>query len=78
MGGVIYWNGKLVKAWSKTMNIIALSSGESELGAVVRGTAEALGVQALLADFGYAATIRMSSDATAAIGMVKRQGAWTS
>ena len=56
------------------MEIIALSSGESELCAVVRGATEALGVQACLQDFGHHTPILIRSDATAAIGMVKRLG----
>ena len=31
MGGVAMWSGQFVKAWSKTMGVLALSSGESEL-----------------------------------------------
>ena len=31
LGGAVMWNGKFIKSWSKTMEIIALSSGESEL-----------------------------------------------
>ena len=74
MGGSIQWNGHYIKSWARTMDIIALSSGESELSAVVRGTTEALGVQAILRDFGHEVTITPKSDATAAIGMVKRLG----
>ena len=29
------WSGEFVKAWSKTMGVLALSSGESELAAVM-------------------------------------------
>ena len=36
VGGVAMWSGQFVKAWSKTMGVLALSSGESELAAVVR------------------------------------------
>ena len=35
VGRVALWSGHFVKAWSKTMGVLALSSGESELGAVV-------------------------------------------
>ena len=35
MGGIAMWSGQFVKAWSNTMGL-ALSSGESELAAVVR------------------------------------------
>ena len=56
------------------MDIIALSSGESELGGLVRATTEALGIQSLVLDFGHKVTISILSDATAAIGMVRRLG----
>ena len=56
------------------MDIIALSRGESELAAVVKGATEAMGLQAGLKDFGHDVTLNIRSDATAAIGMVKRLG----
>ena len=34
-GRIIMWSGQFVKAWSKTMGVLALSSGEFELAAVV-------------------------------------------
>ena len=68
------WGGQCLKTWSKTLNTLALSSGEAELGAVVRASAEALGIKALLADFGFTVTLEICSDATAAIGMVRREG----
>ena len=45
---LMMWGRKFIKAWSKTMDIIALSTGESELGAVVTGATEGLGLQSLL------------------------------
>ena len=73
-GGAAMWGSKMVKTWSKTMAIIALSSGEAELGAVTRGVAEGLGLKSVLADFGVEISIDMMSDATAAIGMCRRLG----
>ena len=35
----------LKKRWSKTMGVLAVSSGESELAAVVRAATEGLGLQ---------------------------------
>ena len=35
-GGVAMWSGQFVKAWSRTMGVLVLSSGVSELAAVVR------------------------------------------
>ena len=74
VGGVVLWNGQFLKAWAKTMPIIALSSGESELAAVTKGASEGLGAQAALMDFGFKVDLVIKSDATAAIGMCKRQG----
>ena len=45
------WSGHFVKAWSKTMAVLALSSGESELAAVVRAATEGKGLQSILNDF---------------------------
>ena len=36
-GGVITWGGGLLKSWSKTQGSIALSSGEAEFYAAVKG-----------------------------------------
>ena len=68
------WNTVCLKSWSKTQPTIALSSGEAELAAVVRGAAEGLGMLSVLADFGIEAGLHMRSDATAAIGIVGREG----
>ena len=66
--------GCFLKGWSKTMEILALSSGESELGALVKVCTEGLGVQSVLRDFGIDVAIQVRSDATAAIGMARRLG----
>ena len=63
-----------VKCWSRTMPILALSSGESELSAVVKASGEALGFQASMSDFNLELAIEVHSDATAAIGMCRREG----
>ena len=74
LGGAVLLDGSLLKAWSKTMPVLALSSGESELAAVTKGASEGLGIQASLRDFGHAVRLRILSDATAAIGICRRQG----
>ena len=74
MEGVCYGGGKFLKAWSKTMDILALSSGESELGALVKACTEGLGVKSLLADFHIPIQLKILSDSSAAIGMVRRLG----
>ena len=66
--------GNVLKTWSKTQAHIALSTGESELAGVVRGATEGLGLVSVLADFGWKVKLELRADATAAIGMVKREG----
>ena len=51
-GGVICWGSGVLKSWSKTQSTIALSSGEAELAAVVKGATEGLGMKAIMKDFG--------------------------
>lgn len=73
-GGVIHIGEHLIKSYSKTQMLIALSSAESELYAMVRAAAEALGILSLLKDFGMDKKIRFYVDATAALGVAQRQG----
>ena len=73
-GGSIMWGNGMLKAWSKTISTLALSSGESELAAMTKGAAEGLGLQSILMDFGIEVSIEVHSDATAAIGIASRQG----
>ena len=63
-----------LKSWAKTLPILALSTGEAELMAVVKGTTEALGMKSLLQDLGLGGKLAIRSDATAAIGIVARVG----
>ena len=74
VGGVAMWSGQFVKAWSKTMGVLVLSSGESELAAVVRAATEGMGLLSILNDFCLCGHVAIKSDATAAIGMVHRLG----
>ena len=67
-------NGHLLKSWAKTLPVLALSTGEAELMSSVRGSTEALGVQAIYKDFGIDILLRVESDATAAIVRVGRLG----
>ena len=55
------------KAWSKTQGLVAKSSGEAELYAVVRASCEALGTQTLLRDLGRECNTRVHVDATLAM-----------
>jgi hypothetical protein len=64
----------LIKTWSKTQATIAKSSAESELYGIVRATCETLGLITLIEDLGGTASARLHMDATAARGIVDREG----
>ena len=65
----------LIKTYSKTQSTVAKSSGESELYAVIRASAEGLGIATLLSDFGMREPkVSIGMDASAAIGMTQRTG----
>ena len=73
-GGCVMWGGHCLKGWSNTQAIIALSSGEAELAALVKGSVELMGMRSIMQDFGYQESLGLSTDATAAIWMVTREG----
>ena len=74
VGRITMWSGQFVKAWSKTMGVLAMSSGESELASVVRAATEGLGLQSILSHFDLCGHIAIKSHGSAAIGMVHRLG----
>ena len=57
-----------------TQKAIALSSGEAELGGVVKGAAESLGLRSLARDLGLDFGIELHADSAAAIGICRRTG----
>ena len=58
-----------INTWSKTQSFIALSSGESELYAAMRAAAETMAK-----DFGWELCAEVYGDASAALGIIHRQG----
>ena len=68
------WGGGLLKSWSRTQGSKALSSGEAEFYAEIKGVAESLGMQSLLADLGVTVTIEVITDSSAALGTASRIG----
>ena len=73
-GGAMVVGTHLIKTYSKTQATIARSSAESELYAIVRATSESLGMITLLDDLGSEFQARIHMDATAAQGVIDRQG----
>ena len=64
----------LIKHWANTQKTIALSSGEAELGGIVKGSGEGLGLVAMARDLGFEATLTVRADSSAAIGICRRTG----
>ena len=73
-GGIVRWGRHCLKTWSSTQATIALSSAEAELYALTKGAAQALGIIAMMDDFGVFASATIHTDASAALGIVRRQG----
>ena len=73
-GGVILHGRHYVKSWSKTQSLVALSSAESELYALVKASSEALGLRSMISCMGKNLGNKIFSDASAALGIVQRQG----
>ena len=73
-GGVVMWGKHLIKSWSSTQTVVALSSGEAEYYGMVKGASVALGLQAVLSDFDVNCNIVLKSDASAAIAIASRRG----
>ena len=73
-GGVAMIGSHLIKSWSATQTVVALSSGEAELSGLVKGAAQAMGLRSVADDLGMKWSIVLHSDATAAIGICRRRG----
>ncbi len=73
-GGAMKIGYHTLKTWSTTQAVVALSSGEAELYALTKGASNALGMVSLAEDFGVEMNIKIHTDASAAVGIVHRQG----
>ena len=60
--------------WSRTQSTIALSSGEAELNAALKGGTELVGLQTLMVELELPAQISLHGDSAACHGTVHREG----
>ena len=51
----------LIKAWSRTQNHVTLSSAEAELYAMVKCTAELMGIRSMMADWGRTKSVTIAT-----------------
>ena len=73
-GGAIMQGGHCMKTWSSTQATVALSSAKAELYALLKTATQTLGLITLARDLGVEVTARVHTDASAALGIVSRQG----
>ena len=73
-GGAVTFGRHTLKTCATAQTALALSSGEAELYALVKGAAQSFGIMSMFADFGIAVNCTVCTDASAAIGIVHRQG----
>ena len=64
----------LIQHWSRTQQLVALSSAEAELNAAVKAGQEAIGVGNLLLEMGQRRYIQLYGDSSANHGIITRQG----
>ena len=79
-GGVLKFGCHMIKSWSATQAVIALSSGEAEYYAMVKGASQVIGLKNMIIESGVSAdrikiALKIKTDASAAIGMGSRRGA---
>jgi hypothetical protein len=72
--GVMTWGKSILKSWSRTQGSVALSSGEAEFYAAIKGSAESIGCQSLLKDMGIEVKLEVITDSSAAKGTASRMG----
>jgi len=73
-GGCILNGCHLISHWSKLQGTIALSSGEAELNAAVKGISEVIGVQELSKELGNDVKVTLGTDASVCKSILLRHG----
>ena len=73
-GGCAKLGQHLIKHWSSTQKVLALSSGEAELAGILKGTSEGLGLKNLGQDLGVTVDLHVRTDSSAAVGICRRIG----
>ena len=72
--GVVMRGKHHIKSWSVTQKRVTLSSAEAELGALVKASAEAIGVTQMAEGLGDSVTAEVFVDSSAALSVAQRRG----
>ena len=73
-GGSMMHGRHCSTSWSTNQSVLAISSGEAEFYALVKGSSELLGMLSIGVDLSRSLTGHLHSDSSAAIGMSHRRG----
>ena len=77
-GGLIILGSHLIKGWSSIQKVTALSSGEAEYYAIVKGACQGIGVRSMFQDFQINDVsqryVEINEDSSAAKGIASRRG----
>ena len=68
------YGSHILKSWSSTQTVIALSSGESEFYSIVKGSSQSLGLQALMKGLNVVGKIKLLTDASNGKAIASRRG----
>ena len=74
-GGALMIGGHFLKGWSRTQNNVTCSSAEAELIALVKCSAELLGMRSAMKDWGVESSGVAYADSSAALAIANRKGA---
>ena len=72
--GALLIGSHFLKGWSRTQNCVTMSSAEAELVAMVKLTAEVMGVLSMAKDWGEDMKGRVFADSSAALAISNRKG----
>jgi hypothetical protein len=74
-GGLVMWGSHVIRTWSTTQSVIAMSSGEAEYYSMVKGSSMGMGIKSIAMDLGVVmSVINAKTDASAAKGIASRKG----
>lgn len=65
--------GHVLKSWSSTQSVVALSSGEAEYFSLVTGASQPIGMRSMLKDLGIEFRVEVKTDANAQICVAARK-----
>ena len=73
-GGCIFAGRHLLQSWSRTQQIVSLSSAEAELHALTKCAAEGMAAANMLKEFYMPVALKLTTDSSAEKGIIKRNG----